>query len=795
MPRNPLTAEERIPDAALKYFTNREGFIDAFIRYLHAPEGEPLRVLMFYGVGGIGKTTLIRKLSGNLRLADKATPPFPKPSLPQARFDFDTLRDPLQAYREVLLRLRSELERDFGIPFPRFDLCLAVLLAQEGGQAPDLVRLNPALNDAFKFATAIISAPLAGLGGFIQREVARSGPLEVWVRRAGGTEEVIDLRRRAAQDDHALPGELIKRFALDLKENLPQRKGHVCRGVIFLDSYERLWAEREADRSTRSRRLDEWVRDLTNSCLHCGVLPVLGGKDRLRWEEEDPEWQEYLDQHLMGGLSAHDAQAFLSKCGIGLAPPERASSLQRAIIQCCGESRMPSASSSHTLYLALCAEIVDNTRRTQGRDPVSATFSGIGPGKEATQLAGRFLKSLGNRPLEIWVEELSLTPRFDEAAALALDSARQHFNGRAAWELLTSFSFVTQQPGGFWKLHGTMREVLHLHVGANETQAVHTFFENHWQHQGQPSLSWFHRWSLDPGGALDEWVVQHQAARGAARITEARRLLSQWTDIALDDNERHALGDELWARTHEVLGIALWQTPVGSLAGALTAAIEHYQSALRIYTEREFPEEWARTQINLGTAYKDLPSGDPEENLQQAIACFENALRVYTESEFPEGWARTQNNLGTAYKDLPTGDPEENLKRAINCYENALHVYTEADLPQDWAWAQHNVGTTYRDLSGGNREERLRKAIEYFHAALRVFNESDLPFYWAGVQHDLGSTLDMLAETTTNRADLVAARDCFAAAERGYTAVEMRDKATEAAAARARVQTQLVEQK
>jgi hypothetical protein len=85
MRRDPSQKQESLVEvAALKYFTNREGAIEAFERYLNAPAGTDLRVLTFYGVGGIGKTTLINKLCDNLRHA----------KIPHARFDLQTVRDP-----------------------------------------------------------------------------------------------------------------------------------------------------------------------------------------------------------------------------------------------------------------------------------------------------------------------------------------------------------------------------------------------------------------------------------------------------------------------------------------------------------------------------------------------------------------------------------------------------------------------------------------------------------------------------------------------------------------------------
>jgi tetratricopeptide (TPR) repeat protein len=731
MRRDPSQKQESLVEvAALEYFTNREGAIEAFERYQNAPAGTDLRVLTFYGVGGIGKTTLINKLCDNLRQA----------KIPHARFDLQTVRDPTQAYREALLQMRCDLESQFGIPFPRFDLCLAVILAREGGEPPPLVQINPSLQDAFRFITSIFQAPREGLGGLIDASIRRLPQLEAYVRKVFNTEDVIHLRNLALRDDQQLYEELIRRFAEDLKENLPARAGKACRGVLFLDTYEALWSGREVH-TAQGRLLDEWVRHLAEYCLGSGVLLVISGRDRLMWDEDNPDWRDWLDQHLLGGLSARDAQAFLSKCGVGPPPDEPTTPLQQAIIECC-DTEPGSVVSCHPLYLALCAEIVLNTRQIEGVDPKPDVFRGIPSQQVTRELANRFLKSLHNRAMELWVTELSLTPRFDETAALALDTKRQHQNGRAGWELLTRFSFVEALPDGFYRLHKTMAEVLRQRIPPD--QAIHKWFHGYWSGRELPSLVWFHRWQLEPSQALAEWEKAHETALKERRIGEARALLEWWQDIELDEGERKRLGDELWAKAHFGRGVAFWETPVASRASALLTAIEHFQSALRVYTETEFPVDWAGTQNNLGNAYAQLPTGDRSENLRRAIACYENALRVYTETEFPVDWAGTQHNLGNAYSELPTGDRSENLRRAIACYENALRVYTETEFPVDWASTQNNLGNAYLFLPTGDRSENLRKAIACYENALRVYTETEFPVDWAGTQNNLGNAYSKL---------------------------------------------------
>jgi len=91
------------------------------------------------------------------------------------------------------------------------------------------------------------------------------------------------------------------------------------------------------------------------------------------------------------------------------------------------------------------------------------------------------------------------------------------------------------------------------------------------------------------------------------------------------------------------------QAPAADKISDLLAAIQCYQTILRIFTERDFPVDWAMTQNNLGIAYGNLPLGDRGQNLAQAIACYEAALRVRTAETLPFDCLRTLNNLSLLY--------------------------------------------------------------------------------------------------------------------------------------------------
>jgi len=51
---------------------------------------------------------------------------------------------------------------------------------------------------------------------------------------------------------------------------------------------------------------------------------------------------------------------------------------------------------------------------------------------------------------------------------------------------------------------------------------------------------------------------------------------------------------------------------------------------------------------NLGNAWANLPTGDRDANLRRAIECYEAALRVRTERDYPQEHAQTTANLRSA---------------------------------------------------------------------------------------------------------------------------------------------------
>jgi tetratricopeptide (TPR) repeat protein len=837
MPKSIATTQT--PAQELRHFTDREPQRDTLRRLLTRRE-LPLPVVMFYGVGGAGKSWLLRQLRNEL--ADD------HPSLPTALLDLEP-RSGGTAFHADSSRALAAIRQQFKtVTCPRFDLAYAWLRHREGNSDEPMLKGNGAAADAFEFVKAVSSAAVGipgishgvkKVGEYLQKHVFRGSRLEKWFASFTGSEDFLSLR---AADPQQIYPELARRLLADLAENLALQVDHACRAVLFIDTFETL-SHGVHGRAQRHER-ESWVRDL--HATDSPVLLVLAGRDRLLWEECDTDYADpaYLEQHLVGGLSAADARAFLRKCGTS--SPLLLDAILRVSVDTESESGRGEPG-YHPFSLGLCADAVASDRAaSRAVDPAAFDI----PAGDLGRLAQRFLKSLPERTHEVWVRRLAFTPRFDEPAARAAFSPTPGAAQDAAWQTLLGFSFVQDADEPGWHtLHARMRDAL---TDGQGVASDHRFWQDYWRERSvsdidlAASLAWYHGWCLAPVEGWRDWERLARRLRRETRMREHFAALDWWEPTGLlrrvltsPDEARmlNRVGIELfyatcgdlgknlsqatgcyeaalrvtteaelpedWAFVQNHLGLAYWKLPAGDRVENMLKALQCFQNALRVRTKATYPKQWARTQHDMGSVYWDA-GGDRLANLRRSVECFEAALSVYTPAESPVEWASTQNNLGTTYRKLaelldyqndvmkaierhrtsPDTTPAPrmpfaNLLKAIACYQEALAVYTEGDFPREWGRTQDNLGTVYRMRLDDEWADSLRTSIECYRKALRVRTESNFPSYWADTNWNLGLALAELGELTNDPSHLTPAVEAFDNAERGYLAVGMAKESDE----------------
>jgi tetratricopeptide (TPR) repeat protein len=754
--------ERRIntPSDEMARFTDREDQQAIFHRHLFSTQEPP--VLVFYGVGGTGKTWLLRKLRSQLP-AD----------IPFAYLDFDIAANGGRFVSDPATALQS-IRQQLAAPAPRFDLALSMLRHKQGAPPEPGMWLDVAAELVGNFVPG---------GGTVLKILSKHAlsrikgtDLEKLLSDISGSQLVKELR---AKTDQEIGNELIYYLADDLRAALPVHLQRAVSCVIFLDTFEAVGSGFQNEEHKRSQ--EEWIRKLASEFNF--ALTVIAGQNRLFWDEVDPNWASNLDQHIVGGLSAEDARHFLADCGI------ISTDLQASILSTSKES----TGGYHCFSLGLCADIVANERRG-GNEPTADTLR-FNP-QDWENIARRFLKSLLSDSERRWIERLALTPRFDEDAARWAYSSGRSASQDAAWEGLHSYSFVERISGGGWSsIRTEMRSALKNQPSAQErAKHDHQLWKDYWSGRSEAvaddaaGLAWYHSYYLDPEESIGIWGELVESARTSvpARMREHSRILGWLEPLMLleipprtqvEANTLGKWGVELsesslseglnrqksiaccesalqvyterafpqeWAGIQNLLGIVWGRLFTGDQTANCKKAIAYYEAALRVFTEQEFPGDWAWIQSNIGYAWGRMPIGDRTENLKKVMAYNEAALRVFTEQEFPLGRAHTSCILGGAWGDLPTGDRTENCKKAIAYYEAALRFYTEQEFPRDWARIQNHLGGAWSGLPTGDRTENLKKAIAYNEAALRVFTEQEFPSDWATCQRNLGGAWSSL---------------------------------------------------
>jgi hypothetical protein len=461
--------------SAQNTFTNRTSELSSFDDAVALRKNIPLNalplveditgsrnnVLMYYGLGGIGKSRLSRELQVRYR---SNLPDSEERLTFRVNFDSGEASD----YEGILLGLRACLGT-FRPVWPAFDLAFAAYWERaHPGKA-----MQEALNDSSAIrrfsgelqlgtqlqdgVESILNSPGGLLGIFTAgaRLVGRSVRDRIIERRV--MEECPFFGRIIAEPN---PQEMRIYLAVLMAWDLAKLQQEMAvRGknlnlVIFFDTWEKL-QEGEGGKGNFEDLISRMIYLMPN------VLFVITGRDQLRWADAESRakmmwagpdaWPNLADdsgnaeprQHLVGGLSDKDADRFLilrlQRSGQALIPPEIRTTIVRA-------------AAGVPLYLDLAAvryaQVV-----TQGRIVQEDDF-----GQPFPEVVLRIMKDLDHEQRSL-LRMASMVSRFDEDLLLAgspslPDSALIQFVRR---------SIVQAYPQDFlpYGIHESLRDAVH----------------------------------------------------------------------------------------------------------------------------------------------------------------------------------------------------------------------------------------------------------------------------------------------------------------------------------------------
>ena len=388
------------------------------------------RVFNVTGVGGIGKSRLLRELG------DRAKRQFRAASI-------DLQVPALRRQDDALAVLRGQLGSQ-GASFDRFDIAYAVLWQ----------RLHPHLRMSkagvpFVEESAILADILDSMSGVPVFGTAL-GLVKILERGKTDVRRRLRVRRDSVlQTLDGLPnGELSDAVTYLFAEDLRAASGEK-KSVVIVDSYEALVPA--PARTGRGQLAGAWLRDLVGQLDQ--ALTVIASREPLHWEAHDPGWKNVIRTCAIGGLPMTARMELLEAGGIaGLA--------DRQLIA--------GASAGLPFYLHLA---VDAHQRTRGAIK--------GRLVSQDEILGRFLQHVAAEEIRS-LEILSPARVFDHEIFRQLADAFRLPSHRLAWESLTAYSFVYPAGDDGLRLHQLIRTAMQERLPARAAAQIHALLRDLW---------------------------------------------------------------------------------------------------------------------------------------------------------------------------------------------------------------------------------------------------------------------------------------------------------------------------
>jgi hypothetical protein len=492
-------------------FAGREAELALFEeRFDPPPARDERRVLLFTGVGGLGKSALARAIVRKLQ-ANHAERP-----AAWALIDFADAgaTDPVQACLQIRLQLGTALG---GARFPIFDVAFAryhqerypgsdvrrqfAALDPGGAIVRNLARVlpEPARDSSFWQDAAdgigelVGSLPLAGLAYKHLSEWVHRGE-DWWDRRA---QPLIGQLDQLGADQIA--AHLPRCLGADLADAI-EGMAHRLPIAVIGDTAEAFHRGQGFQSGIGAFHNDAWLRELI---WHSpGVLFVLLDRDPLEWHEHEHsrlrDWQRIVETRPVSPLGDADARRVVDRFPV----PEPAI-----------RERMVAGAAGLPFYLGLQLDLYQ-AYVDAGQPPPADAF-GVAPDAIVT----RFLSHVDQR-VERSLVTLAHARRFDQKLYRWLRKEHPELASDTGFPELIRFSFVEVDEGATWRLHQLMQDILQARVAkddAAERQAIHEALFDHWKTRCQPER--VETVSREHERALDE-AVYYAAAAGSDGYTQ-----------------------------------------------------------------------------------------------------------------------------------------------------------------------------------------------------------------------------------------------------------------------------------
>ena len=452
-PRLPIASESSA------IFVNRDKPLQLIDEAIRETPIDGIRLLVFHGVGGQGKTALCRQVFRQVSEGQDSR----YPQIKAAEIDLRgrDKSDPVN----LLIWIRNGFAKA-QVSCPAFDLALAIMWEATRPEQPFPKLTNAWLAKSSELMTEAAPDVITSLRETVEKSVETLPLLGPLITR--GSIWVIDKSKKAWLHSkrpylahlYTPNGEVKKSYELetllpwmlaqDLNHHLSENPTN--RFLLLMDEYERVFDQGGAGKHWEENPFDATVRRFVAETN--GLAAVFFSREPLPWENE-ADWRDDLEgrQYPLSGLIEFDARRWLEKAGID------STDIQDAMIEGAREAPYP----DRPIYPLLLELQLEHWRHliasgiTVSKDEFSVSSDSLSG--RCQELVRRVLRDYGAE-LQMVIERLSVSLRFDRAAFKHVIEGFGIGLSVDAFDQVAKLSLFSLTDDGFVSMHRAVADII-----------------------------------------------------------------------------------------------------------------------------------------------------------------------------------------------------------------------------------------------------------------------------------------------------------------------------------------------
>jgi hypothetical protein len=409
-------------------FFGRKIFINKFNEMFDSCQDKEFSVLNFYGVGGIGKTTLLRECR---KKVDEDIFVF--------NYDFDNFESIYKFYEQLSESLiESKIPSNY-ILLAYLEYWKKINPSMEAKERlPSFITKSEEYSSILEpFAESV--AATIGASGIMKMLYKGVNKAQELTLDPNKVEEIKELQNKEVDEIEQLLPKFISYDIQNFINKKPSQK------ILFLfDTYEVLWDDNK--KIAQRGSVDEWISDLVLSLEKCNTFFVIAGREKIDWVEKDEEWNEYIEFKKLDNFTNEETYNLLKSINISDEISDKITQI----------------SSGYPFYIELCLDIMSKKQNP---------FDFLDEQLDIIDIVHRFIKYLDADEILV-VEYLAIAQKFDKDLYMYL-AKKFGFNASDIfYDNLLKYSFFIVE-NSFIKVHKNMSKSILDTLGKDKIEIVH----------------------------------------------------------------------------------------------------------------------------------------------------------------------------------------------------------------------------------------------------------------------------------------------------------------------------------